>query len=249
LDEERQNIAVDLEFISIKYNGLTVYSPEIQSIIDQQQVKLAQLQSNLRDNGYDLREIREELRVCSEIQAYCIEQNNRYLNEPPGQHHEPISSSNGAGVMGHQYERELYTTRDVNTNGSLLTAIDFQNVAMRERNSGKSVDTDRAAQTEAIRSCFNIRRNSIAQSGALILRMAIVGPDGEVLTGKNSGTTSINGTQLQYSESCEVEYQRTEAEVCVSYTANEGYQYKKGNYKIYIYEGGNMIGSSSIMLK
>jgi hypothetical protein len=79
--------------------------------------------------------------------------------------------------------------------------------------------------------------------------MAIVGPDGQVLTGKKSGTATVNGAQVQYSESREVEYQQADTDVCIYFTANEGYEYKKGNYKIFIYEGGNMIGNSTITLK
>jgi hypothetical protein len=54
---------------------------------------------------------------------------------------------------------------------------------------------------------------------------------------------------VQFSESREVEYQQADTDVCIYFTANEGYEYKKGNYKIFIYESGNMIGNSTITLK
>jgi hypothetical protein len=79
--------------------------------------------------------------------------------------------------------------------------------------------------------------------------MAIVGPDGQVLSGKKSGTTTVNGAQIQYSESREVEYQQADTDVCIYFTANEGYEYKEGTYKINVYEGGSLIGSSTISLK
>jgi len=100
-----------------------------------------------------------------------------------------------------------------------------------------------------IKSCFKIRKNPIAKPGVRTLYMSVVGPDGKVLTGKSSGTVSVGGADTPYSVTREVDYQQNDTDVCVYYTANEGYEYQKGNYKILIYESGNQIGSSTFVLK
>ncbi len=252
LDTERQDLAVELEGMKMQYDTLSVTNSEMQAKIDEQENELASLLKKVKNKDYDIRKLKAEAETLRGIMKNYIAQIdslNKANAQLTAERDAESERANSAEAKGKELEGELSTSREMNAKGSVLSAGEFQNLALRERNSGKSVDTDRAAKTETIKSCFNIRKNSIAKPGTRTLQMAVVGPDGQVLTGKKSGSTTVNGAQVQYSESREVEYQQTDTDVCIYYTANEGFEYKKGNYKIYIYEGGNMIGSSSITLK
>jgi len=252
LDTERQDLAVELEGMKMQYDTLSVTNSEMQSKIDEQENELASLLKKVKNKDYDIRKLKAEAETLRGIMKNYIAQIdslNKANAQLTAERNAESNRANSAEAKGRELEGELSTSREMNAKGSVLSAGEFQNLALRERNSGKSVDTDRAAKTETIKSCFNIRKNSIAKPGTRVLQMAVIGPDGQVLTGKKSGTTTVNGAQVQYSESREVEYQQTDTDVCIYYTASEGYEYKKGNYKIYIYEGENMIGSSSITLK
>jgi hypothetical protein len=252
LDTERQDLAVELEGMKMQYDTLSVTNSEMQAKIDEQENELASLLKKVKNKDYDIRKLKAEAETLRGIMKNYIAQIdslNKANAQLTAERDAESERANSAEAKGKELEGELSTSREMNAKGSILSAGEFQNLALRERNSGKSVDTDRASKTETIKSCFNIRKNSIAKPGTRTLQMAVVGPDGQVLTGKKSGSTTVNGAQVQYSESREVEYQQTDTDVCIYYTANEGYEYKKGNYKIYIYEGGNMIGSSSITLK
>ena len=79
--------------------------------------------------------------------------------------------------------------------------------------------------------------------------MSVVGPDNKVLTGKTSGNILVGDVETSYSVTREVDYQQNDADVCVYYSANDGYVFQKGNYKINVYESGGLIGSSNITLK
>jgi hypothetical protein len=74
-----------------------------------------------------------------------------------------------------------------------------------------------------------------------------VGPDGKVLPGKDTGSITVNGKSEDYSVSREIDYQNQDTDVCVYYTAQG--ELKKGNYKIFIYEGNSLIGNSDLSLK
>jgi hypothetical protein len=238
--------------MKMQYDTLSETNSEMQSKIDEQKNELASLLKKVKNKDYDIRKLKAEAETLRGIMKNYIAQIdslNKANAQLTAERNAESDRANSAEAKGRELEGELSTSREMNAKGSILSAGEFQNLALRERNSGKSVDTDRAAKTETIKSCFNIRKNSIAKPGTRVLQMAVVGPDGQVLRGKKSGTTTVNGAQVQYSESREVEYQQTDTDVCIYYTANEGYEYKKGNYKIYIYEGGNIIGSSSITLK
>ncbi|MFN5294212.1 MAG: hypothetical protein ACK5BL_01670 [Flavobacteriales bacterium] len=252
LDTERQDLAVELEGMKMQYDTLSVTNSEMQAKIDEQENELASLLKKVKNKDYDIRKLKAEAETLRGIMKNYIAQIdslNRANAQLTAERNAESQRANDAEAKGRELEGELSTSREMNAKGSILTTGEFQNIALRERNSGKSVETDRAAKTETIKTCFNIRKNTIAKPGNRVLQMAITGPDGQVLTGKKSGSTTVNGAQIQYSESREVEYQQADTDVCIYYTANEGYELKKGNYKIAIYEGGNLIGSSSITLK
>jgi uncharacterized protein (DUF3084 family) len=242
LDTERQDLAVELEGMKMQYDTLSVTNEEMQAKIDEQENELAALLKKVKNKDYDIRKLKAEAETLRGIMKNYIAQIdslNKANAQLTAERDAESQRANDAEAKGRELEGELSTSREMNAKGSVLSAGEFQNLALRERNSGKSVETDRASRTETIKSCFNIRT----------LQMAIIGPDGQVLTGKKSGTTTVNGAEVKYSESREMEYQQSDTDVCIYYTANEGYEYQKGNYKIYIYEGGNMIGSSTITLK
>lgn len=252
LDTERQDLAVELEGMKMQYDTLSVTNEEMQAKIDEQENELAALLKKVKNKDYDIRKLKAEAETLRGIMKNYIAQIdslNKANAQLTAERDAESQRANDAEAKGRELEGELSTSREMNAKGSVLSAGEFQNLALRERNSGKSVETDRASRTETIKSCFNVRKNNIAKPGKRTLQMAVIGPDGQVLTGKKSGTTTVNGAQVQYSESREMEYQQTDTDVCIYYTANEGYEYKKGNYKIYIYESGNMIGSSTITLK
>ena len=146
-------------------------------------------------------------------------------------------------------EGELTTTKDMVSKGAMLTTGEYVNVGVFERNNGKQVETDRAAKTEMIKSCFKVRKNQIAKPGVRTLYMAVIGPDGKALSGKTSGNVSVAGQDTPYSVTREVDYQQQDTDVCVYYAANDGYEFKKGSYKIMVYESGTLIGQSDIPLK
>lgn len=252
LDTERQDLAVELESMKMQYDTLTITNNEMQSKIDEQENELAALLKKVKNKDYDIKKLKAEaetLRGIMKNYIHQIDSLNRANAQLTAERDAESQRANSAEARGAELENELSTSKEMNAKGSMLTTGEFQNLALFERNNGKQVDTDRASKTEIIKSCFKIRKNPIAKPGTRVLDMAVIGPDGKVITGKKSGTTKANGADVQYSERREVEYQQADTDVCIYFSANEGYTFQKGNYKIFIYEGGNMIGSSSLTLK
>ena len=92
LSEERQDLTHEIEAFKMKYATLTVYNSNIPSRVKQQQQKLELLHNKLKDSGSDLNAIRDEMRACHEIQAYCLAQNHATYNESKEYRYEPTSS-------------------------------------------------------------------------------------------------------------------------------------------------------------
>jgi hypothetical protein len=252
LDEERQELAVELESMKLQYDTLTVTNSEMQSKIDEQENELASLLKKLKNKDYDIKKLKAEaetLRGIMKNYIHQIDSLNKLNQQLTMERDSEAMRANEAEAKGKELEGELSTSKEMNAKGSVLTTGEYQNVALFERNSGKQVETDRASKTEMIKSCFKIRKNPIAKPGLRTLYMSVVGPDGKVLTGKSAGTIKVGGEDVSYSVTREVEYNQNDTDVCVYYSANEGYTFQKGTYKINLYESGNLIGTSTVALK
>ncbi len=252
LDEDRKELAVELEAMKMNYDTLSVTNSEMQAKIDEQENELSVLLKKVKNKDYDITKLKAEANTLRGImknyihQIDSLNQANQLLT---AERNAEAERANSAEAKGKELEGELSTSKEMNAKGSVLTTGEYVNTALFERNTGKQVDTDRASKTEMIKSCFRIRKNPIAKPGMRTLYMAVVGPDNKVLTGKTSGNISVGGAETPYSVTREVDYQQNDADVCVYYTANEGYEFQKGNYKINVYENGGLIGTSNITLK
>jgi hypothetical protein len=116
------------------------------------------------------------------------------------------------------------------------------------RGNGKQEDTERASRSEMIKSCFTVRKNQIVKPGTKNIYLKITGPDGKVLPSKeDNATVKVNGVDEPFSVTREIEYVNEDLDVCVYYTALA--ELTKGSYKIAVIEGGNVIGTTDLVLK
>jgi hypothetical protein len=252
LDLDRKELAVELEAMKLNYDTLTVTNSEMQAKIDEQENELSDLLKKLKNKNYDITKLKAEaetLRGIMKNYIHQIDSLNQANKQLAMERDAEATRANSAEAKGKELEGELNTSKEMNAKGSVLTTGEYVNTALFERNSGKQVDTDRASKTEMIKSCFRVRKNPIAKPGMRTLYMSVVGPDGKVLSGKTSGNVTVDGAETPYSVTRDVDYQQNDTDVCVYYTANEGYEFQKGNYKILVYENGSQIGSSTMTLK
>ncbi|MFM7729771.1 MAG: hypothetical protein ACKO6L_01900 [Flavobacteriales bacterium] len=255
LDTDRQDLAVELESMKLQYDTMQVTNGEMQAKIDQQKGELASLLQKVKNRDYDISKLRAEtetLRGIMKHYIYQIDSLNKLNIQLTGERDQQTQRADQAEARGQELESELTNSKEINAKGAILSTGEFNTVAIFERdrvNKGKQVETDRAAKAEIIKSCFKVRQNQIARSGSRTIYMAIVGPDGQVLSSSGSGNVTVNGSNSSYSVARDFDYNQSDTDVCIYYTANSGYQFKKGTYKINLYESGSVIGTSSFSLK
>jgi len=252
LDKERMELAVDLEAMKLQYDTVTVTNAAMQAKVDEQENELSALIKKVKNKDYDITKLKAEantLRGIMKSYIHQIDSLNQANQQLTMQRDTEAERANSAEARGQELDAELTTTKDMVAKGAVLSAGEYVNTGVFERNNGKQVDTDRANKTEMIKSCFKVRKNSIAKPGVKTLYMSVVGPDGKALSSKTSGTIQVDGQETAYSVTRDVDYQQQDADVCVYYSAPDGYEFQKGNYKIMVYESGYMIGQSNIALK
>lgn len=242
LDDDRKQLAVELEAMKQEYDTLTVTNAEMQGKIDAQQAEIQGLLSKVKNQNYDIRKLKAEaetLRGIMKHYIYQIDSLNRLNQQLIVERDEQSTRADQAEAKGKELESELSTSKEMNAKGAVLSAGEFTNTGQFERNSGATKETDRASKCEIIKSCFSIRRNAIAKPGKRNIYLKIEGPDGRTLS-RDGG---------EFSASREIDYSQNDTPVCITYQAAAGYEYAKGNYKISVIENGNVIGSSTMVLR
>lgn len=141
------------------------------------------------------------------------------------------------------------------TNQSLSTKVDkaaqlkitsLKGMGVIVRNSGKLVENDRIGRIDQIRSCFTITENPLAGSGERNIYIQVYNPENE-LVGDQIVVQHEGGTMV-YSAQSKIFYENEELDVCIlSNTKPE--KLIAGTYKVYVYEGPQLIGTSSFSLQ
>lgn len=248
--DERDVLEVELEQMKMGYDTLEVNNEEMASKIAEQQTELTNLIKKAKNKDYDISKLKKEaetLRGIMKGYIHQIDSLQRANEQLYAEKEAEAIRANSAESRSKELETDLNSTKEIVNKGSVLSTGEFSNVGINLRSSGKQVETDRAARSEMIKSCFTVRKNPIVKGGTKNLYLRIVGPDGKVLPGKEKGTITVSGKSEEYSVSREIDYQNQDTDVCVYYTAQG--ELKKGNYKVFIYEGSSLVGSSDLSLK
>jgi hypothetical protein len=112
---------------------------------------------------------------------------------------------------------------------------------------GKLKETTRAHKTDAFRVSFKIRENKIAESGMRKVYIVIKDASGKVLSRMGS-FTDVNGLNVSYTDSTDVEYNNQDLEVITVTSINEE-KLPKGDYYVSVYVENKLLGSTKIQLK
>lgn len=250
--DEREGLEVELEAMRMKYDTMTVTNSALEAERQANLEQITALQKKVKNRDFDIKKLQAEaetLRSIMKNYIHQIDSLNTLSKQLAMERDQQTQRADQAEAKGKELEGALTTTQEMVSKGAVLTAGEFANTPFFARNSGKEVETEKANKAEGIKSCFKVRKNAIAKPGNRKLYMSIVGPDGKVLSGKNSGTVTVDGVETAYTEIRDVDYQQNDVDVCIYYTAGEGAKFAKGNYKINIYESGAAIGSSTVVMK
>jgi hypothetical protein len=250
--DERAGLEVELQAMRMSYDTLSTDNEELLAKANEQKAQIDALIKKVRNKDFNISKLQAEaetLRTIMKGYIHTIDSLNVENERLAVEKGQAIDRAVNAEKHGAELENDLNSKNEMLSKGSVLSTGEFANTGIKERNTGKQVDTDRASRTESIKSCFTLRKNAIVKPGVKAIYMSVVGPDGKVLTGKSAATVKVGGVDTQYSVTREVDYQQQDVDVCFFYQAVEGFEFKKGNYKIFIYEGGNMIGQSDLALK
>lgn len=131
--------------------------------------------------------------------------------------------------------------------GSILKINNVSVLAMREKSSGKLVETKRSKNTDAFRINFAISKNEIAEQGERSVYMQVMDAQGNVL-GNKGELVLQDDTTVFYSDRTLVEYLNEEVSIISLIEVNSD-NVKKGVYIVNIYIDNVLTKAGKITLK
>ena len=129
--------------------------------------------------------------------------------------------------------------------GAQLTASNIKATGVRVKSSGKLIPTDKVSRSDKIQVCFNLGKNTIAESGNKELYVQVINPDSNLVGLR--GTAAFEEKELKYSSKTKVFYENEALDVCMLVDAT-GNELTKGNYIVHLFSGANLMATSNFQL-
>ncbi|WP_432670836.1 hypothetical protein [Flavobacterium sp. SM2513] len=129
---------------------------------------------------------------------------------------------------------------------SKLSIMNLRTKAIKVRNSGKQIDTDKASRADQLKVCFAIAANEIAKSGDKTYYVQIIDSKNNVLGEKK--IQNFGEMSLTYSFTTIVAYDNKAVDVC-EFLDGKGKDFEKGAYFVNIYDQSELVSKTSFSLR
>lgn len=127
-----------------------------------------------------------------------------------------------------------------------ITISNMQIYGVIQRNSGKFVNTTRAARAQMIRVCYKVDANEHITASELTFYVRVVNQENK-LVGIERSVILDTGEQLSYNTQTSIQYKNQSYKVCELVLPVR--PFSKGDYKIEIYGNQGLITSADLSLK
>ena len=226
----------------------TVKNDSLASLLDKEQQKSQRLLEELRSvkstNATEIRRLRNELSTLRRVMVSYINQIDS-LNQLTTRQRQQINDISAKyDVASKQINNLSEEKRSLSEKVTLAAQLDASNVWMEAKNKrGKTAKKVKDCVKFAVG--FTISKNITAEPGMRTIYVRISKPDNAVLS--DGGTFKFENREIPYSIKKSIEYRGEETPVTVYWDVKE-FLYP-GTYRVEIFAGNSMIGSSSFTLK
>ena len=259
LTVERNDLEAELQEMLTQYDALTVDNEELSAEIIQQKEEIASLMEKVSKLDKDDKNLRWEisklkkeagtLRSIMKGYLYTIDSLNQQNKQLTNENVTLSTNLTTVTTQKNQLQTTVADQEGLIKTGSVIPAMNMMANGLRVKSSGKQEETNRASRSEMVRACCTLGENRISKSGAKVLYMRIISPEGVVLEDSNSPNATFNyeGVTGKYSSRRDFQYENKPQDLCVFYTVGE--ELSTGQYIVELYESGALIGKTSFDLR
>ncbi|MCH2199413.1 MAG: hypothetical protein MK081_11595 [Flavobacteriales bacterium] len=254
LEFDRDALQLDLEKMRFSYDTLATENSLLMAEMADQRSQIDELLKKVKDKNWSISKLKKETETLREIMKgyiFTIDSLNQLNQQLMADNQELTDRVNTVEGQNRDLIERQENMEGMIETGQILQTSQLSATAIQLTNSGKQRETTRARKAEMLKACFTVMENRIAKPGDKDIYLRVIAPDGTVLPssdGQASREFAEEGVQY-YSVKRNIDYNNAQMDVCVFYTVQEGTELQKGDYKMFVYEGSNRIGTIDMVLK
>lgn len=234
-----------------KYDELkfTVTNDSLALLLEQEQLKTQRLLEELRtvksSNATEIRRLKKELATLRKILVGYVNQIDSLDRINKRQQQVIADVTQKYNTASQQISTLSKEKENLDKKVTLAAQLDVTNIRIEPRNKRGEV-AKKVKDIVKLAISFTVVKNITAENGERTIYIRITKPDNDALTKSASNTFSYENRTLTYSIKKYIEYNGEEQNVNVFWDVEE-FLYA-GNYRLDIFEGGNLIGSQKFTL-
>ena len=224
LTVDKETLTAEMVQLQQDYSALSTTNDTLNNELMLEREKVAQLiervQKTEARNKAQLRKYEKELGTLRSIMRGYIKQIDSLNTLNTTLRKEAAVAKKEARESRNKYENLKSTTEELGKQvelGSIVKGRGLTMVGVTE--TGK--ETDRSSRTAKLKACLNLVENTLAKKGPRTVYIRVKGPDGILMTSDQQQIFSVNGEQMIYSASRQVDYQGSEVEICIYFSAGQ----------------------------
>ena len=226
-----------------------VSNDSLAQLLDQEQLKTQRLLEELRtvksSNATEIRRLKKELASLRKILVSYVSQIDSLDRINKRQQQVIADVTQKYNTASQQISTLSKEKENLDKKVTLAAQLDVTNIRIEPRNKRGKV-AKKVKDIVKLAISFTVVKNITAENGERTIYIRITKPDNDALTKSASNTFSYENRTLTYSIKKYIEYNGEEQNVNVFWDVEE-FLYA-GNYRLDIFEGGNVIGSQKITL-
>jgi len=250
LNVEKEQLTEQMIQLKSDYDGLSSDNDTLNAHLSVEREKVVQLIERIKKtdatNRAKLREYEKELGTLRSIMRGYIFQIDSLNTLNISLRKDAVEARTEAKESKEKYKELQSTTDEYAKKVQIGAVVKGRGVVLTAINSSNK-DTDRSSRTAKLRTCLSLVENSIAEKGPRRIFVRIKGPDGILLTSGQEQIFTVEGEQMIYSASREVDYQGNEIEICIFFQGSQGFV--KGVYTVDVYTEEAKLGSADLLLR
>jgi hypothetical protein len=132
------------------------------------------------------------------------------------------------------------------TKASRLVVTNLKTLSIKERKSGKQIETDKASRANKLKISFSIAANEVAAAGEKMFYVQVIDSQNNVLGEKK--TEEFGSETLTYSFVTKVEFNNQTVDV-TELLDNNGKEFEKGTYFVNVFDKNQLTSKTSFALR
>ena len=249
---EKEEIENEYTTFATQYDELQVQinNDSLRQKLESEKLKTQRLLEELRqvktNNAAEIKRFEKELKTLRAVlRSYVVQIDSlNRINEALASENKEVKKKYSEATR--QINTLSEEKKNLNEKVTLAAQLDATNIVVQSKNKrGKT--TEKVKNVKKIAISFTIVKNITAKTGERTLYVRIAKPDNEILTKDASDTFPYENRDIEYSIKKYIEYTGEDQNVTVYWDVEE--YLPAGNYNVYIFADGTMIGQQSFTLK